>query len=79
MQRCWTYNRVRLAQIMEYHDATRHRHSAVVGQGLGCHLLKPAPKKAMGSIVFNESAEVGQTKGVVPHDEEDTLQSITTG
>ncbi len=75
----WLANRDLLAQIIEYHDATKHRHSAVVGQGLGCHLLKPAPKQAMGNIVFNESTAAGQTKGFVPHNEEDSLQSITTG
>jgi len=59
-----------VAQIIEYHDATKHRHSAVVGQGLDYHVLKPAPKQAMGRIVFNE-------RGLVPHNEEHTLQSIT--
>ena len=72
----WLANRELLAQIIEYHDATKHRHSAVVGQVLGCHLLKPAPKQAMVKIVFNESTAAGRTK-LVPHDEEESLQSIT--
>jgi hypothetical protein len=44
-------NRSLLAQIIEYHDATKHRHSVVAGQALdsnvgvsGGHILKPAPK-----------------------------------
>jgi hypothetical protein len=74
----WSANRALLAQIIEYHDATKHRHSAVVGQGLGSHLLKPAPKQAMGNIVFNESAVAGETRGFVPHNEKHSLQSMTT-
>ena len=29
----WSANQSLLAQIVEYHDATKHRHSVVVGQG----------------------------------------------
>jgi hypothetical protein len=75
----WSANRGLVTQIIEYHDATKHRHSAVVGQGPGFHLLKPEPKQAMGKIVFNESTGAGQTEGFVSHNEEHTLQSITTG
>jgi hypothetical protein len=74
----WSANRDLLAQIIEYHDATKHRHSAVVGQRLDCHLLKLAPKQPMGDIVFDESRAGGETKGFVPHNEEHSLQSITT-
>ena len=75
----WSGNRELLAQIIEYHDATKHRHSAVVGQALGCHLLKPAPKQAMVKIVFNKSTAAGQSKEFVPHNNEESLQSITAG
>jgi hypothetical protein len=73
----WSANRALLTQIIEYHDATKHRHSAVVGQGSGRHLLKPEPKQAMGNIVFDESTVAGETKGFVPHNEEHSLQSMT--
>jgi hypothetical protein len=73
----WLANRSLLAQIIEYHDATKHRHSVVVGQGSGCHFLKPEPKQAMGNVVFRKSAAGGETKAFVPHDEVHSLQSIT--
>jgi hypothetical protein len=73
----WSANRPLLAQIIEYHDATKHRHSAAVGQAWdryasasGGHLLKPAPKQAMGNVVFAGS--------MVPHDQEHSLQSMAT-
>ena len=65
----WSANCDLIAKIVEYHDATKHRHSAVVGQGPECHFLKPEPKQAMGEIVFNF--------GLVPHVNEESLQSIT--
>jgi hypothetical protein len=74
----WTANRPILAKIIEYHDATKHRHSVVVGQ---CpqrgHLLKPAPKQAMGNVVFTNPTVAGGAKGRVPHDPEHSLQSMT--
>jgi hypothetical protein len=75
----WSANRDLHAEIIEYHDATKHRHSAVVGQGRGCHFLKLAPKQAMGNIVFNELTAAEQTMGFIPHNENDSLQSITAG
>jgi hypothetical protein len=71
----WSANRELVAQIIEYHDATKHRHSVVVGQGLDYHLLKPEPKRTMSAIVFNEARPVEHAR--VPYAEEDTLQSIT--
>ena len=70
--RHWSANRELVAQIIEYHDATKHRHSAVVGQALGRHLLKPAPKQAMVNVAFNKWS-------LVAHNEEESLQSITAG
>ena len=73
----WAANRSLLAQIIEYHDATKHRHSVVVGQAwdsyacvTGGHLLKPAPKQAMGNVVF--------TGSMVLHNQECSLQSMAT-
>lgn len=66
----WSANRDLVTTIIEYHDATKHRHSAVVGQGPECHFLKLAPKQAMDKIVFNAI-------GLVAYDEEESLQSIT--
>jgi hypothetical protein len=73
----WSANRTLLAQIIEYHDATKHRHSVVVGQAWeryagvsGGHFLKQAPKQAMGDVVFNGSK--------VPHNQEHSLQSMVT-
>jgi hypothetical protein len=74
----WSNNRALLAQIIEYHDATKHRHSAVVGQGPGGHLLKPEPKQAMGNIAFTVKTMAGEAKGLVPHNQEHSLQSMTT-
>jgi hypothetical protein len=74
----WSAHRPLLAQIIEYHDATKHRHSVVVGQGPDGHLLKAIPKQAMGNIVFTESAVAEETVGFVPHNEEHSLQSVTT-
>ena len=74
----WSANRDLVAQITEYHDATKHRHSAVVGQGPGFHLLKAEPKQAMGKVVVNEAGEAGHERGMIPYEEEHTLQSITT-
>jgi hypothetical protein len=74
----WSTNRPLLAQIIEYHDATKHRHSAVVGQRLAGHLLKPAPKQAMGNVFFRESTVAGEAKRFVPHNQEHSLQSMTT-
>lgn len=69
----WSANRRLLAQIIEYHDATKHRHSVVVGQlkDFPIHMVKLAPKQAMKGIKFNES-------GLVAYNEEHCLQSITT-
>ena len=69
----WSANRGLLAQIIEYHDATKHRHSAAVGQLRGCplHVLKSAPKQALGKTSFNEST------GYVAYNEEQSLQKIT--
>ena len=73
----WSANRPLLAQIIEYHDATKHRHSVVVGQAWegyagvsGGHFLKQAPKQAMCNVVF--------TGSMVPHDQEHSLQSMAT-
>jgi hypothetical protein len=66
----WSANRDLIAQIIEYHDTTKHRHSAVVGQGLECHFLKLEPKQAMDKVAFN-------TIGLVAYDDEESLQSIT--
>jgi hypothetical protein len=74
----WSTNRPLLTQIIEYHDATKHRHSVVVGQALEGHRLKQAPKQAMGNVVFKESRVAGQAKGFVPHSQEHSLQSMTT-
>jgi hypothetical protein len=71
----WSANRSLLAQIIEYHDATKHRHSVVVGEAWepcagvsGGHFLKPAPKQAMGNIVFTGSK--------VPRNHDHSLQSV---
>ena len=81
----WSTNRPLLTEIIEYHDATKHRHSVVVGQAWesyagvsGGHFLKPAPKQAMGNIVFTEKTVAGEAKGFVPHNQEHSLQSMTT-
>jgi hypothetical protein len=73
----WSANRSLLAQIIEYHDATKHRHSVVVGQAWesyagvsGGHFLKPAPKQAMCGVVFAGS--------MVPHNQDHSLQSMAT-
>jgi hypothetical protein len=73
----WSANRSLLAQIIEYHDATKHRHSVVVGQAWeslagvsGGHFLKPAPKQAMGNVVF--------TGSMVPKNQDHSLQSIAS-
>ncbi len=70
----WSANRGLLAQIIEYHDVTKHRHSVVVGEcgDYPLHLLQPAPKQAMEKIAFNDST------GLVAHNEKQSLQSITT-
>jgi hypothetical protein len=72
----WATNRDLLSQIIGYHDATKHRHSVAVGQDPKRHLLKTVPKQAMGNIVFKDSAAVAQGKARIPHDEENSLQSI---
>ncbi len=73
----WTANRPFLAKIIEYHDATKHRHSVVIGQASESyahvsrgHFLKPAPKQAMCNVVFSGS--------MVPHNQEHSLQSMAT-
>jgi hypothetical protein len=63
---------------MEYHDATKHRHSAVLGQGPVGHLVKAAPKQAMGNVVFREAMVADETKKFVPHNQDHSLQSMTT-
>ena len=69
----WSANRALIAQIIEYHDATKHRHSAAIGQakGIPIHVLKPEPKRSMESIAINEST------GHIAHNEAHCLQSIT--
>jgi hypothetical protein len=67
----WSANRHLVAQIIEYHDATKHRHSAVVGQGIDFHVLKLDPKQAMDKVAINAG-------GLVAYDEENSLQSMTT-
>jgi hypothetical protein len=69
----WSANRDLRTQIIEYHDATKHRHSAVVGQDEWCHYLKLAPKQAMGKIVFD------QPTGFVGYDGENSLTIIGDG
>jgi hypothetical protein len=71
----WSANRPLLAQIIEYHDATKHRHSVVVGQawegyaGVSRgHFLKQAPKQAMCNVVF--------TGSMVPPNQDYSLQSM---
>lgn len=69
----WSANRALIAQIIEYHDATKHRHSAAIGQakGIPIHFLKPGPKQSMESIAISEST------GLIAHNQEHCLQSIT--
>jgi len=71
----WSANRSLLNQIIEYHDATKHRirwSSAKLGMvpaGVsGGHFLKPAPKQPMGNVVFTGSR--------VPRNQEHSLQSL---
>jgi hypothetical protein len=66
-----------MTEIIEYHDATKHRHSVVVGQAWdrfagvsGGHFLKQAPKQAMGNVVFTGSR--------VCHNQKHSLQSMAT-
>ena len=73
----WSANRTLLTQIIEYHDATKHRHSVVVGQAwdntigvTGGHFVKLAPKQAMGNAVF--------TGSMVAYHDEHSLQSMAT-
>lgn len=58
----WSANRCLITQIIDYHDTTKHRHSAVIGQAWdsyagvsGGHFLKQSPKQAMGNVVFTGS------------------------
>ena len=73
----WSANRSLLAHIIEYHDATKHRHSVIVGYAwdgnVGAsagHFLIPAPKQAMGNVAF--------TGPIVSHNQEHSLQSMAT-
>jgi hypothetical protein len=69
----WAGNRKLLGEIIDYHDATKHRHSVVIGLSpFADHLLKPAPKEPMETISINEQT------GLVQQSKEHTLQSITT-
>lgn len=74
----WSTNRPFVTQIIEYHDATKHRHSAVVGQGPQGHLLKLAPKQAMANVVFTKPTLTRETRGHMPHNQDHSLQSMTT-
>ena len=73
----WNSNRILVQKIMDYHDATKHRHSAVVGQATDRHFLMLKPKQPMGRIVFRPGYFNGQPGELVPHDEDDCLQSLT--
>jgi hypothetical protein len=71
----WSANRSLLAGIIDYHDASKHRHSVVVGQAWdscvgvsGGHFLKPAPKQAMCNVAFEGP--------LVPHNQDHSLQSM---
>jgi hypothetical protein len=74
----WSRHLPLVKRIFEYHDATKHRHSVVVGRTKwGACLLKPLPKEPMGEIVFQEPTEE-EPDGIVPYDPQNSLQSITT-
>ncbi len=69
----WSVNRNLLAVIIEYHDATKHRHSVSVGQtpGYPYHVIKMDPKQPMKDVIFDPWT------GHVAYDTEQSLQSIT--
>ncbi|QVL32992.1 hypothetical protein KIH39_03490 [Telmatocola sphagniphila] len=69
----WSKNNLLLSTIIEYHDATKHRHSVVLGQYREPpfeHLICVDPKRAMNQIKFDHP------RSFVPHNQDDTLQSI---
>jgi len=72
--RHWSFHRGLISQIIEYHDASKHRHSVVIGHTPGFHFLKPDPKQAMDKAAF----KVGMTQTVVAPDYNLTVQTLTT-
>lgn len=72
----WSSHLPLVELIFEYHDATKHRHSVVVGRNdWGAYLLKPLPKEPMAEVVFPDPTEE-QPRVMVPHDPQNSLQSI---
>jgi hypothetical protein len=69
----WSANRALLAQIIQYHDATKHRHSVAVGQyrGYPFHVVKLEPKQPMRDVAFDAWT------GHVAYNAQQSLQAIT--